>query len=227
MTSYHLPDFIDLLIFDIDGTLYSGGPYAQAQFDVQYLYLAQTRGGTAVEWKNKIDYFRATWAATHDGAKISLGNALLEFGVDIDESIRLRETLLKPEKFLIPDPALHAALTKLKSRYSLSAVTNNPVLIGRKTLKALGVEKLFTTLVGLDSCRVSKPHEAPYRLAAALAGASFTRCVSIGDRYDIDIKLPLSLGMGGILVEGAWDVYALPETLIPDAVDSPSGKSLS
>jgi phosphoglycolate phosphatase/putative hydrolase of the HAD superfamily len=35
--------------------------------------------------------------------------------------------------------------------------------------------------------------------------------VSIGDRCDIDIALPLELGMGGILVEGVEDVYALGE----------------
>jgi phosphoglycolate phosphatase/putative hydrolase of the HAD superfamily len=32
----------------------------------------------------------------------------------------------------------------------------------------------------------------------------------VGDRYDIDIALPLELGMGGILVDGVEDVYRLP-----------------
>ncbi|MDR2796887.1 MAG: HAD family hydrolase, partial [Treponema sp.] len=32
---------------------------------------------------------------------------------------------------------------------------------------------------------------------------------SVGDRYDMDIALPLSLGMGGILVDGVEDVYHL------------------
>jgi ribonucleotide monophosphatase NagD (HAD superfamily) len=34
-------------------------------------------------------------------------------------------------------------------------------------------------------------------------------CVSVGDRYDMDIAIPLSLGMGGILVAGVADVYQL------------------
>jgi phosphoglycolate phosphatase/putative hydrolase of the HAD superfamily len=33
----------------------------------------------------------------------------------------------------------------------------------------------------------------------------------VGDRYDIDITLPLELGMGGVLVDGVEDVYRLPE----------------
>jgi phosphoglycolate phosphatase/putative hydrolase of the HAD superfamily len=47
--------------------------------------------------------------------------------------------------------------------------------------------------------------------AAILCGAMPETCVSVGDRYDIDIALPLELGMGGILVDGVEDVYTLPE----------------
>ncbi|GHU60966.1 hypothetical protein FACS189445_2140 [Spirochaetia bacterium] len=42
-----------------------------------------------------------------------------------------------------------------------------------------------------------------------------TACVSIGDRYDIDLLLPLELGMGGILVDGVEDVYKVPGILEP------------
>jgi hypothetical protein len=35
-------------------------------------------------------------------------------------------------------------------------------------------------------------------------------CISIGDRYDVDIEVPLAMGMGGILVEGAAEVAKLP-----------------
>jgi phosphoglycolate phosphatase/putative hydrolase of the HAD superfamily len=70
---------------------------------------------------------------------------------------------------------------------------------------------------------VSKPHEAPFRKAVELLGIGalgseapslpLESCVSIGDRYDIDIALPLKLGMGGILVDGVEDVYGLGERL--------------
>jgi phosphoglycolate phosphatase/putative hydrolase of the HAD superfamily len=43
-----------------------------------------------------------------------------------------------------------------------------------------------------------------------LLGADIAGCISIGDRYDIDLALPLKLGMGGILVDGVSDVYRLP-----------------
>ncbi|MDR2633537.1 MAG: HAD hydrolase-like protein [Treponema sp.] len=73
----------------------------------------------------------------------------------------------------------------------------------------LGLGDLFQGIAGLDTCLVSKPHAAPYLKAAALCGVSPGACVSIGDRYDMDIAIPLSLGMGGILVAGVADVYQL------------------
>jgi phosphoglycolate phosphatase/putative hydrolase of the HAD superfamily len=91
----------------------------------------------------------------------------------------------------------------------LAVVTNNPVLIARKTLAVLGVEDCFSAVVGLDTCLVSKPHEAPFLKATALCGASPETCVAVGDRYDIDIALPLKLGMGGVLADGVEDVYRL------------------
>jgi phosphoglycolate phosphatase/putative hydrolase of the HAD superfamily len=47
-----------------------------------------------------------------------------------------------------------------------------------------------------------------------MCGATLNQCIAIGDRYDIDIALPLELGMGGILVDGVEEVYKLPEILL-------------
>jgi phosphoglycolate phosphatase/putative hydrolase of the HAD superfamily len=67
--------------------------------------------------------------------------------------------------------------------------------------------------VGLDTCLLSKPNREIFLKAAAMCEVSANRCISVGDRFDIDIALPLELGMGGILVDGVEDVYKLPEIL--------------
>ena len=36
-------------------------------------------------------------------------------------------------------------------------------------------------------------------------------CVAVGDRYDLDIAIPLDMGMGGILVTGVEEVYQIFE----------------
>lgn len=209
MKIYRIPERLSCIIFDIDSTLYTNEEYAREQVDVQIRHFAKLRGIADDEARTMIGSFRDRHHREH-GKKISLGNALVHFGVPIGESVKWREALLEPAEFLSRDDRLAKTIGELSGRFALVAVTNNPVLPARKTLEALGVSGFFPDLVGLDTTGVSKPHRKPFLAAAELAGADPAECLSIGDRYDIDISLPLELGMGGILVDGVEDVYLLP-----------------
>lgn len=213
MKTYSLPAAVRGLIFDVDSTLYTCDAYARAQVLVQIERLAERRGVGAEAMEAELEAYRDAWSRDHGGRKLSMGNAFVAFGVPIEESVRWREELVAPEDYLERDPELRSALSVLAAAAPLAVVTNNPVLTGRRTLAALGVEDLFIDVVGLDSCGVSKPHAAPFLRAAAALGAEPAACVAIGDRYDIDVALPLELGMGGVLVDGVRDVYALPALL--------------
>ena len=46
-------------------------------------------------------------------------------------------------------------------------------------------------------------------MALEKLGLEAKDCVSVGDRFNIDVELPLKMGMGGVLVEGVEDVYNL------------------
>jgi phosphoglycolate phosphatase/putative hydrolase of the HAD superfamily len=218
------------LIFDMDGTLYSHAEYLASQTELPLRRLARFHGKTYGAMKAEFDAYRAAWEREHRGRpgeeKISMGNAFRAFGIPIEESVRWREELYQPERYLTKDPPLRAALLRLSGNGSpgpspreapflLAVLTNNPVSIARRTLRCLGVEDCFSAVTGLDTCMISKPHPVPFRLAAESLGLPPERCVSIGDRYEIDIALPLEMGMGGILTEGAEDLYTLPDLLLP------------
>ena len=211
MKIFRIPERTRCIIFDIDSTLYTNADYAHEQVDVQVRRFARLRGMTDDEARKAVAAFREEYFREH-GKKISLGNALIHFGIPIEESVRWREELLEPADFLGRDDRLAETLTVLSSRFKLIAVTNNPVLPARKTLDALGVSGFFPEIIGLDTTGVSKPHRLPFLTAAERAGAKPAECLSVGDRYDIDIALPLELGMGGILVDGVENVYRLPGT---------------
>ncbi|MDR2020811.1 MAG: HAD-IA family hydrolase, partial [Treponema sp.] len=208
-----LPQEITALIFDMDLTLYTSQEYARFQIDRILRQAAAFKGKTAEELEEDIALYRKEWAASHNGKGTSLGNVLAAMGISLDQSIRWREELLEPGDFLGEDPKLKETLNILKADYALALVTNNPVLVARKTLRALGAEEFFPVIVGMDTCGVSKPHRAPYLKAAELLGLDPRGCVSIGDRYEIDIELPQEMGMGGVLVGGVEDVYRLPPPL--------------
>jgi len=213
MKVFFLPKEYSAIIFDLDSTLYTNSAYAQSQIDLPIKKLARLKGKTFEEMNEEISVFRNKWAGKNNGKKITLANTFIEFGISIEESVKWREELCNPEKYLVEDKRLRSVLEQLSSRFILSVVSNNPVSVVTKTLDVLGVEELFHAVIGLDTFFVSKPHIEPFMRAAILCGAVPESCISVGDRYDIDIALPLELGMGGILVDGVEDVYNLPELL--------------
>jgi len=203
------------LLFDFDSTLYTNPAYQKFQNDVLIDRFARLRGISSAEAHSLVDQKREADAAAGLG-RTSLGNVLLSFGIPIGTSVAWREELIRPGDWLRPDPQLVSALSLLKARFALCLVTNNPRSVGRAGLEALGAAGLFDAVIGLDDTLRSKPDPAPYRAAAEALQLSPTDCISIGDRYDVDLAPALALGMGAILVDGAADVYGLPG-LLPGA----------
>lgn len=213
MKIYKIPKDLRAIIFDIDGTLYTSPAYVFEQVDVQIRHWAKINDWSVDFARKKMETFRKEWSANHEGKKISLGNAFTHFGINIQESIKWRNELLKPELFLKPNLELAKTLDLLKSKYKLIALTNNPVLAAQKNLKAIGIENQIQEIIGLDTCFKSKPNRKMLDLACKIADCDFEKMLSVGDRFDIDLSLPLELGMGGVLVNGAEDVILLARSL--------------
>ena len=213
MKTYNLPEKISTLIFDIDGTLYTSAEFVHEQVDVQVRHWADLNGMTHKEAREKISDFRKKYAAEHGGKNIRIGNVFMNFGVDTDTRLKCRIELVKPESFLKPDEKLKKALEDASGRFKLIAVTNNPVEAARKTLAVLGLEKVIPQIIGLDTCRKSKPAKEILNLALERTDSKASECISIGDRYDIDLALPLEMGMGGVLVSGAEEVTEFLKTI--------------
>ncbi len=211
MKTYNLPDNPKTLIFDIDSTLYTNAAYAFEQVDCQVRQFARDRGISAEEARRMVADYRKKFAAANNGKKISLGNTLLAFEIPIAQSVEWRKTLMEPADFLKRDEKLIQTLRSLSSRFKLICVTNNPVFTARKTLNAIGISEFFPEIVGLDTCLKSKPALEPFEKACELTQTQPQDCIAIGDRYDMDIALPLEMGMGGILVTGVEEVYEINE----------------
>ena len=211
MKTYNLPIAPKALIFDIDSTLYTNAAYAFEQVDCQVRQFAKDRGITAEEARRMVADYRKQYAAANNGKKISLGNTLLAFGIPIAQSVEWRKTLMEPADFLTRDERLIQTLRQLSKSFKLICVTNNPVFTARKTLNAIGISEFFPQIVGLDTCLKSKPALEPFEEACRILQVTPKECIAIGDRYDMDIALPLQMGMGGILVTGVEEVYRINE----------------
>lgn len=213
MKLYSIKKNSETIIFDIDSTLYTNKTYASEQIDVQIRFIADEMNMDYKVLKKQIESYRNE-EALKTGQKQSLGNTLIHFGIPLSKSIELREKLLKPELYIKKDYRLRKVLERLKTKYKLITVTNNPYIPAFKTLEVLGVQDLFIDIISLDKSSVSKPHQRPFELASQKAGSPWDRCISVGDRFSIDLEIPLKMGMGGILVTGVEEVYRLPEILL-------------
>ena len=204
------PCDISALIFDIDNTLYTNEAYLVHQIDVQVQRFADLEGISFKDAEKRVADARAAFATAHNGAKTSFALIMNNFGYGVDDSIKWRSELIQPEKYLKKDDKLRAILEKLAARYKIISVTNNPVEIGWRNLRTIGIDDLFLDIVGLDTCRKSKPAREPFLKALEILVEPPEKCVSIGDRYDIDIATPLSMGMCGVLVDGSKELENLP-----------------
>ena len=214
MKIFRLPPKIQALVFDMDLTLYTNAEYGQYQIDSLIEKLGKTRGLSFGEMNKEVEILRKEWTLSHGGKKPSLSNILGAYGISMEENIRWREEIYEPERFIKEDRRLRQTLEELSQSFVLGIVTNNPVSVARKTLAALGISGCLPILVGLDTCMIAKPEKIPFMRFAELSSCPPETCVSIGDRYDIDLDIPLEMGMGGILVDGVEDVYDLPEVLM-------------
>jgi phosphoglycolate phosphatase/putative hydrolase of the HAD superfamily len=210
MKVYHLPAEIRALIFDMDLTLYTDHEYAQYQIDSLVRRLGEIKNRSFDEMKSAVDETSRTRTLSNNGKKPNFSSILNSYGVSTEEIVLWRNEILEPEHFIKEDLRLKETLEKLSGNYFLGLVTNNPVLVALKTITALGVAEYFPIIVGLDTCMISKPDEKPFLKFLELSKTASETCVSIGDRFDVDLDIPLKMGMGAILVDGVEDVYELP-----------------
>jgi FMN phosphatase YigB (HAD superfamily) len=213
MKIYNWLNDVRVLAFDIDMTLYTNQAYLDAQISLLLQRLADHQGISYSEVSKLVARIKADFAVKNDGRSLSLGNVFAGLGVDTATSARWRDELFHPENFLVEDEKLKSTLKILIQKFKLAAVTNNSTEIGKRTLSTLGVERFFDPVIGLDISGKSKPTMIPFEMVAKHHNVEFQQMVSIGDRFDVDLELPLKNGMGAILVSGVEEVYEIPEII--------------
>lgn len=209
MKRFNLPPIVEGVLFDIDNTLYEHRDYVDHQIAVLTRRLAEVLGRSYEEVATEVEEQRKDAAEARGGRRPSLGNAFLEFyDIPITTSVAWREELIEPEAYLSKDWELRERFELLSQRAAICAVTNNPLSIGERTLKALGIGDLLPVVSGLDTSGVSKPNPRPFEVALEYLALPPGELIAVGDRYEIDLEPIIDLGGGGVLLEGRSDLLA-------------------
>ncbi|MBV9997669.1 MAG: MFS transporter [Verrucomicrobia bacterium] len=213
---------IDLVLFDLGGTIYDDAAYTRALL----------RAVHEINPEIEDHEFWAVYDAERTRASGSLRTAIANQFADGD---RKRVTTLARRywEYMLPDlyPDVKPTLRALVARFKLGLVANS----GDAALKALrrdGLLDLFTVIALPDRAGVEKPNEKIFLYALEKAGIPADRTVHVGNRLESDVRPAQRLGMRAVwLLRGdappapTLDQLAEPDAVITSLVGLPTALS--
>ncbi|MBN1595617.1 threonylcarbamoyl-AMP synthase [candidate division FCPU426 bacterium] len=202
------------LIFDMDGTLYQNRLLAEKYDESLYAYVAAQKNIPFPEAKKM---FAAMYGRLQHrcGRPPSKLYTLTRLKLSDTEWARRHGARVYPGKILRPDHRLRKTLMVLRDFYRLAIVTNNHQKNMQATLRALRIEGLFDETLTLSESRIFKPSPGLYLAMARRLAVEPQACLSIGDRYDLDLAPAAAAGMQTLWVQNRQDIYRLPQVLQP------------
>ena len=199
---------IKALVFDLDGTLYTSAPLGREILLSAARYVAELKAVGDGEAEQLIrDAKKRLSAASGFDATLSL--ACRELGGDLRELHRRFAADIKPEHYLSRDERVADLLKTLGGRFDLYLYTNNNRQLSTAITDLLGVAGLFRGVFTIEDTWRPKPDRAGLEDIFRGIGREPEECLFIGDRYDIDLRLPAALGCAVFLVSTTEELFHL------------------
>jgi putative hydrolase of the HAD superfamily len=182
---------MDVLIFDLDNTLYPAEKHLFGLIDVRInRYMTEVVGIPAA----KVDALRREYWRLYG---VTLQGLIRHHGVDPEDYLHYVHDVDVNSR-LSPDLALRTALDNLPHRKAV--FTNGSVCHAGRVLSALGIEDIFEEVYDIRVAEyLPKPWPEPYHAVLEKLGTTPDRCIMIEDSRD-NLKTAKNLGMGTILV---------------------------
>ncbi len=200
------------LVFDLDGTLYVSGELGREIRSCACRYIAELKGGSVEEAGRLIREMRKRLSAA-SGTDSTLSHACMELGGNLRELHRRFADEIAPEPLLSPDERVVKLLLALRSKFDLALYTNNNRSLSARIMEGIGVTGLFRLVVTIEDTWRPKPDRAALDNIYRLLGRKPGECLFIGDRYDIDLRLPASIGSAVFLATRVEELLPLNKLL--------------
>jgi putative hydrolase of the HAD superfamily len=199
-------------VFDLDGTLYVNRDFGRLIHLCSCRYIAKLKGMGDAEAEGLIREAKKRLSA-ETGMDSTLSHACMALGGDLMELHRRFAYEVTPERFLSPDERVVRLLKSLGSRFELSIYTNNNRLLSARIMELIGVAGLFRQVLTIeDSWRPKPDREALEKVYRAIERKP-DECLFVGDRYDIDLRLPAEMGSTVFLATSVEELFPLEKLL--------------
>lgn len=203
---------IKAIVFDLDGTLYVSDPFEQAIYASVSRYAGELLGVSADAGGQQLRELRERLTAER-GTVQTLAVAIVTMGGTVPEMHRRFALELEPNQFLQPDPHVKALVEGLGTRYTSWLLTNNNQTLTHKILACLNLEQSFKRVITInDSWRPKPDQELLDQILTELALPP-EAVLFVGDRYDIDLRLPENMGCPVLLTRTIEELMQLEKLL--------------
>lgn len=199
---------IHAIIFDLDGTLYNSDDLAREVQQGACSLIARLKG---IEMDAAEDLIRDTQSrlSLASGVETSLTSVCSELGSSPREFHEAITPAVTPELYLRPDERVSTLLTSLKKKFELYVYTNNNRTLSDRIISSLGIFGLFNAVFTIEDSWRPKPDSVALRALLSSIGRRPEECLFVGDRYDIDLRLPAEMGSAVMLISGLDDLFRL------------------
>jgi len=206
------PQQIKAIVFDLDGTLYVSEAFEQAVWESVSRYAADLRGVSAVVGGQQLRELRDRLTAER-GTVQTLAVAIVIMGGTVPEMHRRFAQELEPVQYIKPDPRVKRLVEQLGKKYTSWLLTNNNHTLTQKILAVLDLEQSFQRVITINDTWRPKPDQTLLDQVLAELNLPPEAVLFIGDRYDIDLRLPEQLGCPVLLTKTIDELMQL-ETLL-------------
>lgn len=203
-----LQTHLEALVFDLDGTLYVSSEIGGEISRTACGYIADLKRIAPEEADLLIRRTRQK-LSQQQNADATLSMACIELGGDLKELHRRFAAEIRPERFLSRDERVVDLLGMLAGGFELYLYTNNNRHLSQRIMKTLGITDLFRRVFTIEETWSPKPDRRTLENILREIGRKPEECLFVGDRYDIDLKLPAELGSAVCLVKSVDELLPL------------------
>ena len=211
-----MPEFasaeIKGIVFDLDGTLYVCDRFAAEIQAGAAAYIAGVKGITQAEAGELMAATRLR-LAEESGTVQTISAVCRELGGSVQELHRHFERTLRPETYLVRDERVIRLLERLAGQYSLYIYTNNNRVLATRIIDYLGLDRVLSGIFTIDDSWLGKPDEGMVRRVLDEIGLAPNETLFVGDRYDVDLRVPEQLGCPVYLSQNLELLLRLEELL--------------
>jgi len=200
------------IIFDLDGTLYNSEVILKKFAEAAYHTLAKFQNISLEKARGLVEQKRVELKKER-GYSVPYTLTLISYGVPIEFWHQENIKFFDPRNYLDKNENLVKSITELKKRYRLAVLTNNNSTQAERIIEAIGLKGLFDKVFTYNSFKLLKPDPNFLKKAAAEMNAKPEECLTVGDRYNIDLTPARDLGMQAYEVKGPEDIEKLTDNL--------------